>query len=220
MNKVELCIFDMDGLLVDTERYIWIKCEKATLDFMGYQIDESDFYAAMGGLPDLYLDKIIKDHPEFSKKTFYDLCLTKVFQEAEKGEVPLMKGAKQLLDYLKNNNIHIALGTSSQRKFADILLKNTGVIDYFESITTINDVKNAKPAPDIYLSAYNNFNVPKENTLVFEDAHNGCVSALAAGLNLIIVPDLAKITQEDRASAYKVLNSLDEAIEIIEKINC
>lgn len=219
MKKVELCIFDMDGLLLDTERSMYILAYKNACRDLGYEVFEQDFITSMGCPCEVHAQKIKDRFPDFPLDLYTKKFFEYVDDTIKNGYVPLRPGAEELLKYLNEKHIHTAIGTSSFRSTLDIMLGKLDALKYFEHIATRDDVKRAKPAPDIYLKAWSYFDVPKENTIVFEDATNGCISARAAGLNVIAVPDLAIIDQENRDAALYVIDRLDKAIEIIENIN-
>ena len=119
--------------------------------------------------------------------------------------------------FLKENNITSRVATSTAKETAIRMLKNTKLYDYFEKIIYGDEIKNSKPAPDIYLKALEGFD--KDEALIFEDSHNGSRAAINAGIKLIIVPNIAKLTKEDKEEAFKVINSLDETINTIKDIN-
>ena len=207
----------MDGLLIDSERGMWMKSERKAFTSLGYTTTD-DFLRSMMGLSgddlrQIFIKAYGKDFP-------YDKYMTEVYrlneEVIEKGSIDLMPGAKELLDYLKDKNIKCVVGTGTPKEKAIKILTKTGLIDYFEEVYSGYDVPHGKPFPDIYLKCLGN--TPNDEAIVFEDSLNGEKSAIAAGIEVIIVPDLCYFSLEDRNKAYKVLNNLNEAIKIIDNI--
>lgn len=220
MKKIELCIFDMDGLMLDTERYLWIANETKALAEFGYEIDEDFLKRQMGGSWEVYRKNLMKKFgPDFPYEKYFERILELNKYLIENTKLPKMKGLMELLDFLKENNIRMAVATSTRKAQAHACLKNAGIYDYFESVICGDEVTNAKPDPEIYIKSYERLGVSYENALIFEDAHNGALSALASKARLILVPDLAFLSDDDKVQAFAVLNDLSQAIDIIKKEN-
>ncbi|MBQ1509017.1 MAG: HAD-IA family hydrolase, partial [Erysipelotrichaceae bacterium] len=129
--------------------------------------------------------------------------------------VPKRPGTDELLAYLKEKGITMAVATSTHRDNALIMLEKAGIGDYFDLVVCGDDVSRSKPNPDIYLKVAEAYPYEKEDMVIFEDAHNGARAAINAGIPLILVPDIAKVTEEDKKEAYLVINSLEEAIDYL-----
>lgn len=220
MNRIKLCIFDMDGLLIDTERYAWDRAKKTigkeygvnvtpqlSKDLMGLGVDafvirvKKEFGQDFPALE--YLDKIQKYYKNF--------CLNE--------EIPLRPGVLELFKYLKQNNIYISLGTSTAKRYGEVALKKAGIYDYFDFKVFGDQVKKGKPNPEIFLTSVNHFNLKPEECIVFEDTYAGSKGAYDGNINCILVPDLKEPNQEDKEKALAIVNSLQEAISIISKLN-
>lgn len=104
--------------------------------------------------------------------------------------VKLKPGVNEFLDYLKSKNIKIALATSNNIKLVDVALKKNNIYHYFDSITTVDEVKRGKNFPDIYLLAAKKLNVQPEKCIVFEDILPAVISAKSAGMKVVGVHDL------------------------------
>lgn len=220
MSEVKIVIFDMDGLLLDTERCLWMVNEMKVVKSLGYEPSEEFCKKLMGSSWDTYEVRIKALYgQEFPFQKYYDLLMEENKKMIENGSIPLMKGAKELLDFLKQNNIKMAIGTSTHKEQAISCLKNSGIYDYFDEIVCGDDVTKGKPDPETYLKPCLDFNIDPSNALVFEDGHNGSLAAFAAGIRLMLVPDLAILTQDDLDNAYAVLDDLSQAIDIIKKDN-
>jgi len=215
---VKLCIFDMDGLLLDSERAMWTPSQRQACAEQGYVLTH-EIHAQ-------YMGMSFSDAKNILKSYFKDLDFEKLINRTlelnndyiEKG-LPLKKGALELLTYCKNNNIKTCIGTSTLRQATLKTLKVIDMLKMFDEVVCGDDIKHGKPNPDIYLKCHSLFNVDKSETLVFEDSQSGGIAAIKAGLRLCLVPDLAFIAEDTKAKAYKVLSSLDEAIDIIKEEN-
>lgn len=209
----------MDGLLVDSERYMWGKTLIYAGKLQGCEITD-DFYRSIMGLNRRDVSKKFKD--EFGEKIDIDEFFRVVERENSrimKEGIPLMKGAKELLDFLKQEGIKICVGTSTGRSIANDLLTADNLMHYFDGIVCGDEVKHGKPEPDIYLTCFEKFDVKKEETLIFEDADAGAFAAFAAGIRLVLVPDLAYVSKEAKARAFKVLDDLSQIIDVIKEEN-
>ena len=206
--------------MLDTERQMWLVHERMAFEELGYEVDEELMCQQMGGSWKSYNENMKKRYGEdfpIEKVRKRIAELNKVY--IEKGNIPTMKGLIELLDYLKANNIKMSVGTSTHRDQAIACLKAAHIYEYFDNIICGDEVKKSKPDPEIYIKSYEYFNIDKENVMVFEDGHNGARAAIGSGSKLMLVPDLAYLTDEDKKEAYAVLNDLSEAIDIIRNNN-
>ena len=218
MNRISLIIFDMDGLLIDSERGMWIVNEKRAVEELGYEFSYEFARSLMGASLDISKKRFQKQYgDDFPVEKLYEMIHRYNKQMINNKEIKLMKGVLPLLEFLDKNNIKMCIATSTHRDEAQLILEGLNIYHYFENIVTGDEIENGKPAPDIYLKAL--ANNPKNETLIFEDAHNGIRAGINAGINVILVPDLALLTEEDLKDAFKVLNQIDEAIPIIKEIN-
>lgn len=220
LNKIEHVIFDLDGLLIDSERYMWAKNAKLTLEYLGYQYDPNFSKTLMGASHEVYKREIIKKYgQDFPINKYYQHVLELNDRTVENKEIPLMKGALELLTFLQQKHIDYCIGTSTPRQQAIKVLKNTGLQSYFTKMVCGDEVKNGKPSPDIYLKTLEICNSNTENSVVIEDGHSGFNAARSAGIECILVEDVAYVSDEDRQNAYARPNDLNEVIDIIKKIN-
>jgi HAD superfamily hydrolase (TIGR01509 family) len=210
-------IFDCDGLLIDTERAGLQSWAQAASE-LGYPFDD-EIRRSLPGLADrLSLDLLQRrfggsfDEAKFVARAYqlFDL-------EISRG-VKLKRGALELLDHLEQIPLPFALATSAHRASAIRKLTAAGLREKFARIVSAEDVKNHKPAPDVFIAAAAALKVPIENCLVLEDSLPGIVAAHAAGGIPIMVPDLLAPTGEIEALAYAVVPSLVEARDLIDKL--
>ena len=216
---IKLCIFDMDGLLLDTERYMWSKSLVQAAQEQGFVMTQ-ELHLEFMGMGREGAGRYIKERfgDGFDPKKFFD----RVF-EINKGisanGIPLMKGAQELLDYLKKEHIHICLGTSSERQEALELLDKINVTHYFEEGVFGDEVENGKPSPEIYLKCLGKFDVDKSEAIVLEDGNAGAMAAITAGIPVIAVPDIAIISDEVKQKAFRIVEDLSKVIDIIKEEN-
>lgn len=131
--------------------------------------------------------------------------------------VKYKKGALELLNFLKESNIKIGLASGSSMAVIENNFSFLGGTKQFDAIVSGLEVKNCKPAPDIFLETAKRMNVKPENCYVFEDSGNGILSGNSAGMKCIGIADVAPFDGKIKQILYKELNSLDEAIEILKK---
>lgn len=127
-------------------------------------------------------------------------------------------GIKELLDFLKDNNIKIALASGTERKKVLYSLGKVGATDYFSAIVGGDEVENGKPAPDVFLKAASLLNADPKDCIVFEDSKNGILAAKAAGMRVIGIPDVARFDAETKKLLLAELSSADKAMEILKKL--
>ena len=216
---IKLCIFDMDGLLIDSERYMWNISMDIACKEQGFEITD-EFHAKLMGLNKAYTSAKLQEHfgPTFDVDRFYERVAIENDRIMQNG-IPLMKGTLQLLDYLDSVGIKKFIGTSSNRSRAERVLKIDGIYDRFDGMVCGDEISKGKPDPEIYLRCFNNFNFDKSEALVFEDAEVGGRAAIAAGIRLVLVPDLAYLSDDIKDKAYKVISDLSQIIDIIKKEN-
>ncbi|XP_037039522.1 probable pseudouridine-5'-phosphatase isoform X1 [Bradysia coprophila] len=213
INKVSHCIFDMDGLLLDTEHiYEGLVRDIAKMYDKNYDWDTR---LRILGTTEQMTAKIAVN--ELKLPITVDQFRQKFSELGRKRlrNVTWLRGAERLLKHLHANNVPIALGTSSSKEIAEIKMENhAAIFDLFHHKvmgSTDPDVKIGKPAPDIFIVAAQRFpDKPNPaNCLVFEDAPNGVRAATLAGMQSVMVPDKA-VAEEFRQEATIVIDSLED----------
>jgi len=206
-RPVAAVVCDMDGLLLDTERIYLGALFKAARAVD--QVMTEAFAHSMIGVPGKECDAMIAAHygPGFSLALFKG-----AFQSAVKAElaagVPLRPGARELVTYLAEQGIPLALATSSRRASAEDHLRRAALLAYFAVIVAREDVENPKPAPDPFLVAAARLSVAPADCLALEDSHHGITAAHAAGMMAIMVPDLLAATDAMRTKCIAVADDL------------
>ncbi len=206
---IEAVVFDMDGLLVDSEP-LW---ERARIEAFGAERlhwTDADQQAVMGSSTQewaAYLQQKL-DHA-YSIEAIIERVIQQMIAFYRES-VPLMPGADAALALL-GGHYPLGLASGSPYRLIEAALKNTGWDGMFADVLSTDDMANGKPAPDIYLAISRQMGVPVERMAVLEDSTNGILAGLAAGAKVIAVPDGAHRPSEDIvAQATLVLDSLED----------
>ncbi len=213
---MQAVVFDMDGLMIDTEPIYQFSLQKAAKE-LGYEFEQSFFFSIIGQ-PNDACRKIIAGHfgPDFPLDTFWKRWQQIWKEHAESTGISIKPGLTELLAFLNEHRIPKAVATSSDGEQAAFSLKASGLGRQFSHIVTGDQIPNGKPAPDIYLEAARRLGVDPEKCVALEDSETGILSATSAGMTAIMVPDLKQPSDEVRAVASHVLDSLYEAKELIQ----
>ncbi len=189
-------IFDMDGLMFDTEKVFILAWdyagEKIGIGKAGYMVHKTlgmSIVAAYEVWKEEFGDRYNQEELRKYTKEF----LKKFYEE---NKVPVKPGLYVLLEYLKSINAKLAVATSSPRWEVERHLKDAGIIDYFPVIVCGDMVEKSKPDPEIYLKACELLRVEPEDCIALEDSKNGLLSAHRAGCKPIMVPDLWEPDEE------------------------
>jgi HAD superfamily hydrolase (TIGR01509 family) len=202
-------LFDMDGLLLDTERLSRASMIEV-MTAMGYPMTEAIFAELIGVPVDANRAQLTA---HFGEDFDYDLMRTRqaALNHQRHGlSRPLRPGAREMLQTVGDMGIPSAIATSSQREKTLSHLTHTGLLPNFDAVVTRDDVARGKPFPDLYLAAAAALGQPPGACLALEDSHSGVRAAHAAGVPVIMVPDLLPATDEMRALALAVAADLDE----------
>ena len=213
---MEAVIFDLDGLLADTE-IISLKVYQELLGDFGIPFTEETYSREYSGHREE--ENVQRFLDNYDLPWNFDQTLEKVYElEARilaKG-VNLKKGAKNLLAFLQREGILIALATSSVESRARIILDSNGILSLFDHLVFAKDVKRSKPYPDIFLKACIDLNVLPENCLVLEDSEAGIEAAYRAGIPVICIPDLKMPAQSFLNKTEQVFQDLDAVRDYLE----
>lgn len=218
MEKIELIIFDMDGLMFDTEK-ISFRVWKEVLEKYGYDFDFSIFSKMIGSnllrIKDICLKEYGEDFPfDLVKEERYVLTNSII----EKEGIPIKKGLRELLDFLDPLNIKKAVATSSGRDRASIFFNKTDLTKYFDYILCGNEVKKSKPDPEIFLTVAKKLNCDVKNTIVLEDSEVGIIAAYKGGMIPFLVPDMKQPSQEILDICFQSFTSLLDVKQYLEKV--
>ena len=213
---MDAVIFDLDGLLADTE-IISLKVYQELLEDFGIPFTEETYSREYSGHREE--ENVQRFLNTYDLPWNFDQTLEKVYElEAQilaKG-VNLKKGAKNLLAFLQREGIPIALATSSVESRARMILDSNGILSLFDHLVFAKDVKRSKPYPDIFLKACSDLNVLPENCLVLEDSEAGIEAAYRAGIPVICIPDLKMPAQSFLNKTEQVFQDLDAVRDYLE----
>jgi HAD superfamily hydrolase (TIGR01509 family) len=204
-------IFDMDGLLFDTERLALASWSEAGRS-LGFDLPEAIVRGTIGldhVLTRAYYDRLYEGRFPYDQ---IEEQHRKLFRSriASQG-VPVKPGVHEILEEAHRLGLRVALGTSSRAVYAHAMLWLSGIVDRFHALVTRDLVGAGKPAPDIFQKAAGLLECEPGDCLVFEDSINGIRAAGAAGMRVIMVPDLIEPTPELRAQCFGVYPTLAEA---------
>lgn len=216
---IKTVIFDMDGLMFDTE-HLSNEAWRYAADKMGITIRQ-EMLDSMKGVSRNGCDKIILSYlgENFDLAYFRKVKGEYVDQYLKEHGVPVKKGLRQLLSYLKTHGYCAVLATGTFEKDALRLLKLADVEKYFDHLVFGSVTMKSKPEPDIFLAAVEKAYTVPEKCLVLEDSPNGVKAAKAAGCHVIMVPDAIAPTEELKEMADDVVDSLEDVLEMMKTLD-
>lgn len=215
--KITATIFDMDGLLIDSEKIaLRVFQEISNQHTLG---DQFHLYLRVLGTNDATTHDILQNTlPEsIDVKQFMSMWSDRYHEETNKA-VPLMKGVNNLLDYLHANGIPTAVATSTNTDRALHKLEQSGILHRFTTITGGDQVANGKPAPDIYLKAAKSIDADPLSCLALEDSPNGVRAAVAARMHVVQIPDLLEPDEALLSLGHTVHTDLDAVLDYLKPI--
>lgn len=214
---IKAVIFDMDGLMVDTEKLL-VKYWLEAAQYYGYHLSREQILgirslAAKYAIPKLQAE-LGADFDYYRVRT---LRIQLMNQHIEKYGLEEKPGLEELLDYLKEHNYPIAVATATDLERTKRYLGFLDRLKYFDQIVCASMVANGKPAPDIYLEAAVRLNVSPTDCMALEDSPNGIMSAYRAGMYPVMVPDLSEPDEDTRKLLYRCVGDLTEVISLLEE---
>lgn len=190
---MDAVFFDMDGLLVDSER-VWLEIETGVMARLGAAWTPEHQAHLVGGSMERTVDYMLAvSGAEVAPQAVREWMIDGMVARLQDG-VPVMPGASELLDALRDEGVPVGLVTSSLRPIADAVLKSVGR-ERFDLVVTADDVTRTKPDPEPYLTAARRLGAEPVRCVVLEDSPNGVAAATAAGCAVVAVPSLLPVEQ-------------------------
>jgi len=204
-------LFDMDGVLVDSEKYI---CRAAIRMFKekGYKVEPEDFLPFVGAGEDRYIGGVAEKYGisldlERDKARTYE-----IYGQMAEGELKPLPGAAEFIAHIKEKNLKCAVATSADKVKMEINLKAIGIpSEEFDALINGLDVEKKKPDPEIYLKAASEIGLSPSNCLVVEDAVNGVKAAKAAGAKCLALT--TSFTEHELSLAHWIAKDLSKVPE-------
>ena len=204
-------ILDMDGLLIDTER-LYLEVNVLAAAELGYTLAPETNLGMVGVAIDGCRRLLAEAHGDgFPFERFRDLGYELLESRMADG-VPVKPGALELVDWAKDEGLPVGVATSTRRARAEHHLARVGLLGLLDGLVTRDDVTLAKPAPEPYLRAAGLLGVAPGAALAAEDSANGVRAAAAAGVPVVMVPDVLEATEELRALAHAVVPDLHHVL--------
>jgi HAD superfamily hydrolase (TIGR01509 family) len=215
-RPVKAVIFDMDGLLVDSEV---VYCEALTSQAaaMGYELPLEVMHRMIGHAW-AGSAQVVRDHfgPDFDTERLRAGSIERFYDLAQ-AEIALKAGVLEILDHLDRAGLPRAIATSSRRTDVEHHLSGHGLLERFDAVLAQGDYPRPKPSPDPYLKAAEALGVDPRDCLALEDSHNGVRAAAAAGMMTIMVPDMLDPTEEMHQLCIRIAADLHEVRELLER---
>ena len=207
---IKAIIFDMDGLMIDSER-VTFECYQERLKDMNLTMDE-EFYKTLLGKPikgiyqrfyDVYgndfpIENVIQDVHQLMAERF------------ETEGVPVKKGLVELLHYLKDNNYKTIVATSSNRDRVDKILAQAKITEFFDDSICGDEVTKGKPNPEVFLKSCQKLGVNVDEAIVLEDSEAGIQASYDANIKVICIPDMKYPEKQYEEKTFKILKDLTE----------
>ncbi len=207
----KLAIFDVDGTLIDSES-IYVKAALLNNKINNYNVPLDVIMNTIGRNRESVRQVVLDSQEE---NFDYDTYRSKLMDIYNQDKLTLKKGAINILEHCKKNNIKAAVATSTYKEKQLKILTQLDIAKYFDYMVFGDEIKNSKPAPDIYLDVYNHYNFKKEDILIFEDSRNGILSAHNADIKVVYIKDMVDVEKEVVDLAYKSIKDLDEGIKLL-----
>ena len=215
---IKAIIFDMDGLMIDSER-VTFECYQERLKDMNLTMDE-EFYKTLLGKPikgiyqrfyDVYgndfpIENVIQDVHQLMAERF------------ETEGVPVKKGLVELLHYLKDNNYKTIVATSSNRDRVDKILAQAKITEFFDDPICGDEVTKGKPNPEVFLKSCQKLGVNVDEAIVLEDSEAGIQASYDANIKVICIPDMKYPEKQYEEKTFKILKDLTEVTAYLKSL--
>lgn len=218
-EKLRGVIFDMDGLMFDTE-LLYYEATQETADQLGIPYDAAIYDRYLGvsdeELWDAYHSHYDLEFGFLKVELFIKTAYERTMALFDSGKVTVKPGLFELLTYLNANQIEKVVASSNKRTVIENLLTKNGLRHEFTTIVSAEDVRRAKPDPEIFVKAQEKLKLPKDQLLILEDSPNGIKAANDAGISVVMIPDLIQPTAETKENSLAILKNLGELPKFLE----
>lgn len=207
-------IFDMDGLLFDTER-LYQESWQVIAHEWGFETVPG-FETAVCGTSGAHMREVVRSYyPQVDTEKYIAACLDRV-QRIVQQAVPEKPGIREILSYMHGQGRRLAVASSSAVSLIENNLRQAGIGRYFDAIVSGDQVRRGKPEPDIFLEAARRLELAPADCYVFEDGLNGIRAGLAAGCATVMIPDRTPPTDALRQAGVQVYDSLLDALDALQ----
>lgn len=220
MKKIKGVIFDVDGVIFDTESMsaeFW----KKTLKKYGIDMEKSVYSEIMGrnkaGIVEKFEEFYSQSNLDFWKLS--DEKTEAMVNQLDNNPIPIMPGVFEILDYLKEKGYKLGVASSTRADRSIKRLKKENLYDYFEAFMFGDQVKESKPNPEIFLKTAEKLGIKPEECLILEDSPSGIEAAFKGGFNCINVVDQKQPDEEMKSRTIAICYNLKEVIDWLEKNN-
>ena len=212
-------LFDMDGLLFDTET-LYFKCYRQAAAEQGLDFT-FELFAACVGISREEAVLFMRQH--FGPKADLNLLNKRTFEIVDEyllsgGPIEFQPGAQKAVAFFYKRGLKIGLASSNIRKWVDFYLQKKGLTPYFSAITTSDEVENLKPDPEVYLKTAAKLGADVGQCLVFEDSVAGATAGITAGMRTCMVPDIKPPDSFIRENAFRIYKSLNDIYPDIDEL--
>ncbi|MGE8281314.1 MAG: HAD family hydrolase [Stenotrophomonas sp.] len=208
LARPQAVVFDMDGLMLDSERAL-LGCLEQAAQSHGLTLERSLLLSLIGS-PDAVTRQKLADVLGLARTDTLLADSYARYGAIVDAGVPLRPGIIELLELLDQHGIPRAVATATRSPLAQRKLAAAGLLSYFQFVATSTDVAHSKPAPDIYLHAARGLGVDPVHCLALEDSPTGVRAALAAGMTTIQIPDLLEPDEQVRGLGHHITTSLHD----------
>jgi sugar-phosphatase len=215
LANFEAVIFDMDGVLVDSEP-LWKIAMEEVFSALGSKLTKSDFQKTVG----LRIDEVIhywnvsENWGVIDESTVEEAIISKMEALIVENPAPL-SGVIETLQFLQSKKIKIGLATSSSKRLINAVLNSLNIKHYFDFTWSAEDESHGKPHPAVYLSVAQSLNVKPTKCLVIEDSYNGVIAGLAARMKVVCIPEKTHFPNPKLALADYQFDSMEEFLKAI-----
>ena len=211
--KMKGGIFDMDGLLFDTEAIFQSVWQEKARE-LGRTLDE-DFTRRICGSSGPVTQAVVTDYYGVEDPAAFIRDVNECVRRIEETYLPMKKGCVEILTGLREAGFKLAVASASRQPMIERNLAFNGIAKYFDEVVSSSQVERGKPEPDVFLYAAERLSLPPEECYVFEDSMNGIRAAHAAKMRPVMIPDLVQPTEEIRALCWGIFPDLSEALSAI-----